>query len=45
MSINRIKVLTKLSNTDIIAAWNRTKYPSFINFLNSNDYKKLVENE
>ena len=34
-----------ITNKDIIDSWNRNKYPSFIDYLNSNDYKKFIEKE
>ena len=35
--------LTKIPNKDIIDSWDRTRFPSFIKYLQSDKYKKFVE--
>jgi hypothetical protein len=35
----------KLTSEEIIENWNRTKYPSFQDYMNSAEYAKLVGND
>ena len=34
-----------ITNKDIIDSWNRDRYPSFIDYLNSKEYKEKFSEE
>lgn len=43
MDISTEITLTEVTNSEIIASWNRNKYPRFTDYLNSEEYKKWKE--
>lgn len=45
MDIDKEIELTEISNSDIIESWDRQKYPSFQDYLESKEYKKWIDSK